>query len=108
MKSMMIVETRDPLECRDVAWGAALLSSLSGAGTGCALMLAETGVLAARGSARSSMLSDLAQAGVEILADGFALAERGITEADLRPGVTPVELGVVIDRLAAGTSVIWR
>ena len=108
MKDMLIVETRDPIECRDVEWSASVLAGLSEAGVSCTLMLAENGVLAARGSAHTSLLSALIDAGVEILADDFALVERGIAEADLRAGVARAELGVVIDRLAAGTAVIWR
>ena len=108
MKSMMIVETRDPLECRDVEWSAALLSGLRKADVACTLMLAENGVLAARAAARSALLSGLVDGGVEVLADRFALAERGIADSDLAAGVAGVDLGVVIDRLAAGGAVIWR
>ena len=108
MKNVMVVETRDPIECRDVEWSAALLSGLSEAGVGCTLMLAENGVLVARASARSDLLSGLIDGGVEILADRFALAERGIADSDLAAGVAGAELGVVIDRLAAGGAVIWR
>ena len=108
MKDMMVVETRDPLECRDVEWSAAMLSGLSEAGVACTLMLAENGVLAARASARSNLLSGLVEGGVEILADRFALAERGIADSELAAGVAGADLGVVIDRLAAGGAVIWR
>jgi hypothetical protein len=108
MKDMMLVETRDPIECRDVEWSAILLSGLSAAGVGCTLMLAENGVLAARGSARGNLLSGLVDSGVEILADRFALAERGIADSELTAGVAGADLGVVIDRLAAGNTVIWR
>ena len=108
MNDMMIVETRDPHAVRDVEWTAGLLAAMRQEGGRCTLMLAENGVLGARDPACPASLSRLAGAGVEILADRFALAERGITEAELASGITAADLEVVIDRLVAGSNVIWR
>ena len=107
MNGMMIVETRDPLAVRDVEWTAGLLASMRRAGCKCTLMLAENGVFGARGPG-GACLAGLAEAGVELLADRFALRERGIAEDSLATGVAPAELDVVIDRLAAGEAVVWR
>jgi hypothetical protein len=108
VNDMMIVETRDPFAVRDVEWTAGLLAGMRETGRGCTLMLCENGVLAARESALASCLSGLADAGVEILADRFALRERGIPEDRLGPGISGADLDVVIDRLAAGGTVVWR
>jgi hypothetical protein len=108
MKNMVIVETRDPIEVRDVEWSAELLAQVRGAGAASTLMLAANGVLGARASAPAPFLTRLIGQGVDVLADRFALAERGITEADLAPGIAGADLGVVVDWLAAGDHVLWR
>jgi hypothetical protein len=104
----MIVETRDAIAVRDVEWSADLLATMRQAGQACTLMLAENGVLGARASASPAFLSNLVGAGVEILADRFALRERGIPEEQIASGISAAELDVVVDRLAAGGTVIWR
>lgn len=108
MKSMMIVETRDPIGVGDVEWGAALLTGMSQSGMPCTLMLTENGVLGARRGAKAQPLHHLSDHGVEVLADRFALSERGIGEDDLVPGIVCADLAAVVDRLAAGGSVMWR
>ena len=107
-KVMMIVETRDPFAVRDVEWTADLLAAMRQAGQSCTLMLAENGVLGARAAAGAPTFSRLVDAGVEILADRFALRERGIGEDALAAGISAADLDVVIDRLAAGGTVLWR
>ena len=108
MKDMVIVETRDPIEVRDVEWSAELLAGTRQAGRASTLILAENGVLGARASAPAPFLRRLVEQGVGILADRFALAERGIDEADLAPGIAGADLGVVVDHLVAGDRVLWR
>ena len=108
MKAMVIVETRDPIAVGDVEWSADLLARTRQAGRASTLMLAENGVLGARASAPAPILRQLIGQGVDVLADRFALAERGIAEADLAPGITSADLGVVVDWLAAGDHVLWR
>ena len=108
MKGMMIVETRDPVSIRDVEWGATLLVGMAQAGMPATLMLTENGVLGARHGANAQRVHQLKNQGVEIVADRFALTERGIGEPDLAPGIACADLAAVVDRLAAGDSVIWR
>jgi hypothetical protein len=105
---LTVVETRDPFAVRDVEWTAGLLGEFRKAGTPCTLMLAENAVLGARAEASAPGLAGLAAAGVEILADRFALRERGIGEDSLAAGIAAAELDTVVDRLAAGGRVIWR
>jgi hypothetical protein len=108
VNDMMIVETRDPFAVRDVEWTAGLLAAMRRAGRRCTLVLAENGVLGARNAAGAPFLSGLVDAGVEILADRFALRERGIAEDALAAGIAAADLDVVVDRLAAGGTVVWR
>ncbi len=108
MKDIMVVETRDLIEVRDVEWGAGLLANAQSSGSTTCMMLAENGVFAARKEALASCLRPLIDDGVTVLADRFALRERGIPETDLARGVAPADLSVVVDWLEAGASVLWR
>lgn len=108
MKDMMIIETRDPLQVRDCEWSADLLIQMQQAGIRCTMMLTENGVLGVRASARTAFLPRLTASGIAVLADRFALAERGIKEADVAPGVDCADLTAVVDHLEAGAAVIWR
>ena len=108
MKDMMIIETRDPVQSRESEWSADLLVQMQQAGIRCTMMLVENGVLGASASAQAAFLPRLIDEGVAVLADRFALAERGILESDAAPGVACADLGAVIDALDAGATVLWR
>ncbi len=108
MTRYMIIETRDPIEARDVDWMAELAADLQRSGAQASVMLAENGVFAARSGAAASALRTLTDAGCEVFADRYALRERGIRDGDLATGVKAAELDVVLDALEAGVSVMWR
>jgi intracellular sulfur oxidation DsrE/DsrF family protein len=108
MHSYLLIESRDafgPGEadfCRDLA------RRLAGAGNRVTLFLVQNGVLPARAGAQGPNFAELAQSGVEVLADDFSLRERGISSDRLKDGVRPSALDVVIDRLAEGAKTIWH
>jgi hypothetical protein len=108
MKDMMIIETRDPVQVADVEWSADLLVPMRQAGARCTMVLTENGVLGARAAARTAFLRRLVDNEIAVLADRFALAERGIAESEVAPGVACADLGAVVDALEAGAAVIWR
>ena len=72
------------------------------------LFLVQNGVLPARRSAASGALTQLAKAGIEVLADDFSLRERGIEAVRLAEGVKAAPLDVVADHLAEGRKAIWH
>jgi sulfur transfer complex TusBCD TusB component (DsrH family) len=108
MAHYMIIETRDPHDVRDVEWMAELAANLQRGGSSATVMLAENGVFAARAGAAGSALSTLTGAGCHVLADRYALRERGIRDGDLAKGVKATDLDAVVDALEAGVSVMWR
>lgn len=108
MKHYMIIETRDPHESRDVDWMAELTARLRKGGASATVMLAENGVFAARAGASATALRTLAEAGCTVLADRYALRERGIRESDLARAVKPADLDEVVNAMEAGASVMWR
>jgi hypothetical protein len=89
-------------------FGCTTASALARGGSGVVLLLVQNATLAARHGAYAPQLDEAAEAGVALLADEFALRERGIARERLRPGVEPAPIDVVIDRLVDGWHVIWH
>lgn len=85
-----------------------MAANLKSEGNDVTLFLVENGVLPARRCPASEQLSALAKAGVEVLADDFALRERGITRERMADGIKPAPLEVVVDQLAEGHKAIWH
>jgi intracellular sulfur oxidation DsrE/DsrF family protein len=108
MAKYLIIESRDRFEANDVGFAHDLARRLVAAGNQVTFFLVQNGVLPARSGARASGLAELAQAGVEVLADDFSLRERGIANSRLQAGVKPAPLDVVIDGMADGSKVIWH
>ncbi|MGQ4808119.1 hypothetical protein NKDENANG_01486 [Candidatus Entotheonellaceae bacterium PAL068K] len=110
MASYLFIESRDPFESRDVEEGYRLVADLAGKGAPVTLFLVQNGVLAARQGARAGQFADLAAApGVTLLADSFALQERGIGPEGLRPGVQTAGIDTLVDLLLIdGQKAIWH
>lgn len=108
MPRYLLIESRDPFESADTANWHALASGLKAQGDSVTLFLVQNGVLPARRSSRSAALTDLARAGVAVLADDFSLRERGIGSGQLAEGVRAASLDAVLDALEAGHKVIWH
>jgi hypothetical protein len=106
MADYLLIESRDPFESNDVSYYYDLAQGLIELGNKVTLFLAQNGVLPARPSAHSAMLTNLARAGVTVLADDFSLKERGITK--LADGVVEASIEVVVDHLSAGHKTIWH
>lgn len=103
MAATLLIESRDPFSDNGVAATFDLAADLRAAGNEVTLFLVENGVLGARNQAR---LTELAAAGVEVLADDFSLVERGI--AKTVSGVRAAPIDIVIDRLAEGRKALWH
>ena len=108
MTDYLLIESRDPFESNDTQTLCDLAKGLKRQGHEVTLFLVQNGVLPARPCALSTALSDVAQAGVEVLADDFSLGERGIASDRLAEGVRAASLEVVVDQLAAGRKAIWH
>jgi sulfur relay (sulfurtransferase) complex TusBCD TusD component (DsrE family) len=106
MAKYTIIESRDPFEGDDFA--RRLAPSLAAAGNDVAVFLVDNGVFAARSGVASELLSTLNEAGVEVFADDFALAERGISGDALASSVKSTTLDTLVDQLAEGRKTIWH
>jgi hypothetical protein len=106
MNDYLLIESRDPFESNDVGYYYELARGLVQAGNRVTLLLVQNAVLAARATAQAPGLRALASAGVKILADDFAVAERGIKK--LLDGVQVTSIDVVVDHLEAGHKTLWH
>jgi sulfur relay (sulfurtransferase) complex TusBCD TusD component (DsrE family) len=107
MTKYLLIESRDPFETNSVLHYYDLAAALAKEGD-VSLFLVQNGVLPARRSRQSQHLTDLARAGVRVLAEEFSLRERGIRAKQLAEGVRVAGLDVVIDQLAEGRKALWH
>ena len=110
MPSYLFIESRDPFETRDVEEGYRLLAELAVQNTPVTLFLVQNGVLVARQGARAEQFAALvANPRVTVLADTFALQERGIPTNALLPGVQATDLDALVDLLMVDDQkAIWH
>ena len=108
MTRYLLIESRDPFESNLAGDLTDLANDLKTQGHDVTLFLVQNGVLPARKSPRSQVLAELMKAGVEVFADDFSLAERGIQENRLVDGVKPASVDKIVDELAAGAKPIWH
>jgi hypothetical protein len=106
MSEYLLIESRDPFESNDVAYYYELARGLVEAGNEVTLYLVQNAVFAVRPSAEAPKLRALVGSGVKILADDFALKERGITK--LLDGVQIAPIEIVVDHLEAGHKTLWH
>ena len=108
MSSYLLIETRDPFESNGFAQRCELAAALAGDGANVTLFLAENGVLAARAAARVHGLDQLIRLGVPVLADEFALRERGIAVTALANEVKSATLHALVEKLGTGAKAFWN
>jgi predicted peroxiredoxin len=106
MTEYLLIESRDPFESNDVGYYYDLAMGLVEAGNKVTLFLVQNAVFAVRPSAQAPKLQALVGSGVKILADDFALKERGI--AKLLDGVQIAPIEIVVDHLEAGHKTLWH
>ena len=110
MPSYLFIESRDPFETRDVEEGYRLIEELAAKNTPVTLFLVQNGVLVARQGARAEQFAALAaNPRVTVMADAFALQERGIPTTALLPGVQAANIDTLVDLLMADDQkAIWH
>jgi hypothetical protein len=106
MTGYLLIESRDPFESNDVGYYCELARGLVQAGNQVTLFLIQNAVFAVRPSAQAPQLRALVGSGIKILADDFALKERGITK--LLDGVQSAPIEIVVDHLEAGHKTLWH
>ena len=107
MREVMIVETRDAAEHRGPARTAELAAGMHREGIPATIFLTENAVFAARRGSENTLDKAMSE-GVTVAADSFALKERAIAPDELRKGIAIADVDLIVDKLAGGTSVMWR
>ena len=108
MSKYLFIESSDPFESRDCANLAETAKDLQSRGNEVTVLLIQNGVLAARHQARGSHAPGLVKAGITVLVDDFSLRERGISAAELSPGIKESSIDTIADALLEGTKTIWH
>jgi predicted peroxiredoxin len=108
MTKYLLIESRDPFDTNLVGDFTDLAKDLKSQGHEVTLYLLQNGVLPARKGPRSQMLADLVKAGINVLADDFSLAERGIDGKRLVDGVKTSNVDLIVDEMAGGAKTIWH
>ena len=106
MAGYLLIESRDPFESNEVGYYYGLARGLVEAGNQITLFLVQNAVLAVRPSAQVPQLQALIGSGIKVLADDFALKERGITK--LLDGVEIAPIEAVVDHREAGHKTLWH
>jgi hypothetical protein len=107
MSAYVLIASEDPFE-RDTGRLHTLAVDLRRAGHEVTMFLVQNAVFAARVACAKSPLPSLLEASVEVLADEFALRERGIASLELRSGVRAAPLDVLTEMLASGRKALWK
>jgi sulfur relay (sulfurtransferase) complex TusBCD TusD component (DsrE family) len=108
MPGYVLIESRDPFESQTFTQRCDVAIALAGDGAPVTVFLVENGVLAARRAARTSVLAALSRAGITVLADEFALRERGIAVLELADRVQPASLHALVEQIGSGAQVLWN
>jgi predicted peroxiredoxin len=109
MSKYLFIESRDPFESRDAQFLVETATALKQRGNDVTVFLVQNGVLAARKNAHTSHLPQLAEVGIQLLADDFSLRERGIRADEINPAVKESSIDALVDMLVEeGTKAIWH
>jgi len=109
MTRYLFIESRDSFESRDAQFIVQTASALKQRGDDVTVFLVQNGVLAARKNARASHLPQLAEIGVNLLADDFSLRERGIRGEEINREIRESSIDNLVDMLVQdNTKAIWH
>ncbi len=108
MKKYVLIESRDPHECRDWCFTESLAENLIQNGNEVIVFLVENGVFPVRPCSYSASLTSLMKKGVQVWADDFSLVERGITKDKILNGIKSQDMDAVVYQLCNGYNAIWH
>jgi sulfur relay (sulfurtransferase) DsrF/TusC family protein len=108
MARYLFIQSQDPFTEARTESQFDLMQRLQQAGNTVAVLLVQSGVSAARAGARSDAFDRLLASAIPVHADEFALQQREIAPAQLKPGVQAAPIDLAVDALLAGDKVIWN
>lgn len=108
MSDYLFVQSQDPFTEARARAQYSLATQLAEAGHNVRMLLVQNGVSPARAGSRCTAFEALSAGPVKLLAETLSLTQREIGAEQLKPGVQPGELEIVVDALLAGHKVIWN
>lgn len=108
MSDYLFIQSQDPFTETRVTGQYELAVRLAKAGNNVRVLLVQNGVAPARKGAKCPSFVALQNSSVSVLVDTFSLNQREIDIAQLKEGIQPGELGIVIDAMLSRHKVIWN
>lgn len=108
MSRYLLIESRDPFESSGFAHRCELALALRADGADVTVFLVENAVLGARAAAQLREVEKLAKSGVQLLADEFALRERGVNQREVAATVRPAPMATLVHHLVSGAKALWN
>lgn len=108
MSEYLFVQSQDPFTDARAGNQYDLAMRLARNGNQVRVLLVQNGVTPARKGAECRAFDALLASPVTILADDLALRQREFSPEQLRDGVQPAPIGLVVDAMLAGHKVIWN
>jgi hypothetical protein len=106
VKNYLCIESQSTFEAAGAARFLEMARDLKAQGYGVEILLIQNGVMSARNG--SAGLGDLLQSGIQVWTDDFSMRERAMATAQLKRGIRPAPIALVIERMAAGWNVLWH
>jgi predicted peroxiredoxin len=109
VSNYVFIESRDPFDSPDTSFLAETATALKKRGNGVTVFLVQNGVLGARKQARKTVLPQLLESGITVLADDFSLRERGIQSDECQSAVKTASVDELVDLLVQeNTKAVWH
>ena len=109
MSNYVLIESRDPFDSPDTLFLADTAVALRKRGNNVTVFLVQNAVLGARRQSRKSVLPQLLESGITVLADDFSLRERGIQSDECPDAVKTSNIDQLVDLIAQeNTKAVWH
>lgn len=108
MANFLFIQSQDPFTDARTVHQYELIKTLGNQDHEVQVLLIQNGVTPARCHADSPQFKALLESNITIFADIFSLEQREIGASELKPGVSPADMDIVIDAMNRGFKVIWH
>jgi len=109
VSNYVFIESRDPFDSPDCSFLADTAAALKNRGNTVTVFLVQNAVLGARKQAHKSVLPQLLESGVTILADDFSLRERGIQSDECQSAIKTASIDQLVDLIVQeNTKAVWH
>lgn len=108
MSRYLFIQSQDPFSSARTFAHCDLARRLASSGHKVSILLVQNAVLVARQGTRHMSFDSLPEYGITLRADNFSLRQREIPTNQMKKGIAPADLDLVIDAMLSGDKVIWN